>query len=387
MSRWDSEFSSASISLAKEFSKSNKVFYIDNPFTIKDFILEFNSPKIKHRRRALLFGKQIYRPIIQGSDNLIAVTPKLVSPINWLPKGSLYKWFSRVNNKVIIASIRKILKDFSIKDYILFNSFNPFYGIDIPRDIRPIISIYQSRDDISESPYVKKHGIIMENRAISQADYVFATSLGLIKKIAPDDKKIHYLPNAAEVSIFNESFSKLKRPRELENIKDKKIIGYTGNICHRINYDLLKTIAENNLDKIILLVGPINNQAFFNMRLNKMPNIITTGPKSIYDLPAYLKYIDCAIIPFLCNELTKSIYPLKINEYLAAGRPVVSTSFSEDLRSFKKVIYLSRNEKDFLGNINQAINEDNEDKVQERTLFAKDNTWENRVKLFWNLVN
>src|SRR5690606_20867701 len=301
---WDSEFSSASISLAKEFSKSNKVFYIDNPFTIKDFILEFNSPKIKHRRRALLFGKQIYRPIIQGSDNLIAVTPKLVSPINWLPKGSLYKWFSRVNNKVIIASIRKILKDFSIKDYILFNSFNPFYGIDIPRDIRPIISIYQSRDDISESPYVKKHGIIMENRAISQADYVFATSLGLIKKIAPDDKKIHYLPNAAEVSIFNESFSKLKRPRELENIKDKKIIGYTGNICHRINYDLLKTIAENNLDKIILLVGPINNQAFFNMRLNKMPNIITTGPKSIYDLPAYLKYIDCAIIPFLCNELT-----------------------------------------------------------------------------------
>src|SRR5690606_26999899 len=129
-----------------------------------------------------------------------------------------------------------------------------------------------------------------------------------------------------------ESFSKLKRPRELENIKDKKIIGYTGNICHRINYDLLKTIAENNLDKIILLVGPINNQAFFNMRLNKMPNIITTGPKSIYDLPAYLKYIDCAIIPFLCNELTKSIYPLKINEYLAAGRPVVSTSFSEDLR-------------------------------------------------------
>src|SRR5690606_20053581 len=94
MSRWDSEFSSASISLAKEFSKANTVFYIDKPFTIKDFMLEYNTRKIKHRRRALLFGKQIYRPIIQGSYNVIAVTPDLVSPINWLPKGSLYKWFS-----------------------------------------------------------------------------------------------------------------------------------------------------------------------------------------------------------------------------------------------------------------------------------------------------
>lgn len=386
MSRWDGPFSSASISLAKEFSKNNLVFYVDNPFTIKDLLTQYRRAAIKCRKNALLFGTNIYRKIDPALDHLIAVTPKTVLPINWLPPGNLYDFFSKINNKAVIKAIRKIKSDHGINDYILFNSFNPFYGYDLPKDIQPLLTVYQSRDDISQSAYVSKHGVEMETKAIMDSNLSMATSIELTKKLSSNNKEVHYLPNAANIALFKEVFKPLKKPNELKGV-DKKVIVYTGNICHRINYELLKKIATVHYDKIILLVGPISNKQFFEFGLDKMANVICAGAKPISALPAYLKYADCTIIPFQCNELTKSIYPLKINEYLAAGKPVVSTSFSEDIESFRDIIYLSATNEEFLMNIGKALEENHDQiKIAQRVSVAEENTWEARVALFWNLI-
>jgi len=92
------------------------------------------------------------------------------------------------------------------------------------------------------------------------------------------------------------------------------------------------------------------------------------------------------LIPFLCNALTESIYPLKINEYLAAGKPVVSTSFSDDIRSFADCIYLAQNHADFINLIDDAISENNPDLVQHRFERANSNTWAARIRQFWEIV-
>lgn len=386
MSRWDGPFSSASISLAKEFSKTNSVFYVDNPFTIKDFISQFNSITIQSRIKSLLFGKDIFKQIKNNNSNLIAVTPKLVFPINWMKEGHVYDFFAKINNKVIIEVIEKIKKEYQIKDYILFNSFNPFYGQDIPTPLKPVLSVYQSRDDISESEYVNKHGVKKEIEAIQNAKFSMATSLGLVNKLVRlSNKKIDYLPNAAEIRLFKKALGPLEMPKELLGI-NKKIIGYTGNICHRINYGLLKKLAVTHHDKVLLLVGPINNRQFYEYGLDKLPNVLTTGAKSIDELPAFLRYMDCAIIPFHCNELTKSIYPLKINEYLAAGKAVVSTNFSEDMSSFKDVVYIVDSEEKFINLIDTAILDREDDQKKDRIGIAESNSWEARVKLFWELT-
>jgi hypothetical protein len=89
--------------------------------------------------------------------------------------------------------------------------------------------------------------------------------------------------------------------------------------------------------------------------------------------------MDCALIPFLCNTLTYSIYPLKINEYLAAGKAVVSTAFSEDIRTFAHCIYLAENHEQFLENIAKALNEENPPTAM-RTATAAANTWEARIR-------
>ncbi|HMR44753.1 MAG TPA: hypothetical protein PKC40_13005, partial [Saprospiraceae bacterium] len=85
--------------------------------------------------------------------------------------------------------------------------------------------------------------------------------------------------------------------------------------------------------------------------------------------------------------LTESIYPLKVNEYLAAGKPVVSTSFSDDIRDFREVVYLADSEAAFLDLLDRAILENDAKKTEARAAVAAKNTWAARVQYFWNLVN
>jgi len=117
-----------------------------------------------------------------------------------------------------------------------------------------------------------------------------------------------------------------------------------------------------------------------------MDNITFTGPKEMEELPAYLKYFDVCIIPFAKNLLTKSIYPLKINEYLAAGKSVVSTNFSPDIASFKDFIHLANSSSGFVNLIDWAITDNSEDKITARTKKAASNTWETRIRQFEKLV-
>lgn len=385
MSRWDGPYSSAAFSLAKELAKNHQVFYIDNPFTIKDFITNFNSKAIHNRKEALILGRNSYKSIAGLPDNFIAVTPPLTLSINMLPKGQLYKFFLNLNNKIIARTVKKIIKDFGIKEYMFFNSYNPFYNKIIPNDYPPKCVVYQSRDDISESDYVSKHGVQLEREALNRADVCFATSKELCRILSTDSKKVYHLPNAADISIFKEARNPIPRPKELKGVT-KKIIGYTGNVGLRIDYELIKKIAEAHKDKILLMVGSRADKKYTEINLDVYSNIIFTGAKNIHELPAYLHYMDCAVIPFVCNKLTASIYPLKVNEYLAAGKPVVSTNFSGDIAGFKNVIDLAENHEEFIDYIDQAIYKITREQIEKGIKVAENNTWEARVKMFWEIV-
>ena len=192
---------------------------------------------------------------------------------------------------------------------------------------------------------------------------------------------------AADLDIFEKTLNqKFDRPTEIKNITTK-IIGFVGNLDDlRVNYPLMKRIAEVHSDKTLLLVGPINNTEVYELGMDKMPNIIFTGSKDIQDLPQYLQYMDVAIIPFLLNTLTKSIYPLKINEYLSAGRAIIASNFSEDIRTFKDVIYIAKSDEEFVDLIDQAIDEQSPEKIKQQVAVAHTNTWEARVNQVWEIV-
>jgi glycosyltransferase involved in cell wall biosynthesis len=97
--------------------------------------------------------------------------------------------------------------------------------------------------------------------------------------------------------------------------------------------------------------------------------------------------MDVAMIPFSYNTLTKSIYPLKINEYLAAGKSVLATSFSEDIKSFGQVVTLSTDHDDFIHKIDIALADQAPNRIAERVALAQNNTWEARINQLWDIIS
>lgn len=391
--RWESEYSSISLALAKEFAKQHRVFYINHPYSYKDFYADTNKSThdvIQRRKKGLLAGKVQYEIVETYNENneIVCVIPPMTIPINWLPKGKLYNSFQRKNNQVIINTIHQIIKDYNIRNFVYYNCYNPLFLGYLPPSDGLMLNVYHCVDDTSQNTYMQKHAFDIENDALANTDLPLVTSSELkrIKSVYSD--KIQILANGADTTLFQKSVSEnFPRPPELENVTGK-IIGFTGNLdSQRIDYKLLKKIALHHPDKTLLLVGPVNNTEYKTIGLDALPNVIFAGAKKIEELPPYLKYCDCCIIPFLCNTLTKSIYPLKINEYLAAGKSVVSTNFSEDISSFKPYIYLVENHTEFINKINAAIAEYSPEKIATRIDVAKTNAWAHRIEHFHTLVN
>ena len=384
MSRLDDEISSASISLAKVLSRTNPVYYIEYPYSWPDLLRKRYYPKMRKRLPALLFGKDYLMPVEGQSANLLGATPRPGLPVYSLPPGKIYDLGLNYNNRRTAALIRRIIKEKNISDYILINSFNPSNLSNIGHYLKPTFSVYHSRDAIES---VKESWLEKENECVQQYDMAMATSKQLCRNIAArNNKPVNYFPNGGDVQLFKTAIEKkLPRPAELLNISTP-IIGYTGAVCQRIDYDLLVKIAKANQDKTIVMVGPRLDHQFTDINLDDLPNIIFTGSKKIEELPAYLQCFDCAMIPFLKNNLTAGIYPLKINEYLGAGRAVVTTSFSEDIAGFKHNLYMADTHDEFLQMIDIAVDDNSTEKQQQRLRAATANAWENRIQLFWEMA-
>ena len=369
LSRWDAPISSPATSLAKELSKNNRVFYIEHPYSYKDYLKE---------------GKS-YRKYNDG--NIRVITPPLVYPINFLPQGKLYSRLSSLNNIILQKTLREILSENNIKEYIFINFSDPFFLRSIPADIKPVRFIYQCMDDFSEVDYTARHGVRLENEIVKNADVVLCTSRELTKIKSAISSNVHFHPNAADVELFKTAATEiLNRPAGMYS-GDKKIVGFTGSIEYRTDFELLYKAAEYHKDKIFYLVGPVSGNEHVRHGLTKLSNVVFTGPKQLRELPSYLQYFDCCIIPYKINKLTASIYPLKINEYLAAGKPVVATNFSEDIFSFRYNAYITSTDDEFIEAIDKSINENMINKKVARMEAAEINSWEKRVEEFWALIS
>jgi glycosyltransferase involved in cell wall biosynthesis len=377
---WDNPYYSVSLAFSKELAKRHRVFYINRPYTAKDFMRVRHTPLGKERAPYILKGNIRYEKVAGMPENFIAVQPPVVLPINFLPEGILYDTAHAVNTRILRKAMEQVIKDNNIKEYAIVNCYDPYFTKAIPRTVPPKVYVYQCIDDLSQESYTAKHGVRLEHEAMQNVHVTTVTGRELYRIKQPFAKQIHYIPNAVDIGVFERAVTeKFDRPSEIAHVKGK-IIGFTGNMDDtRINYELLKNTALAHPDKTLVLVGPINSPKFVELGLDKMPNIIATGSKKVDLLPAYLQHFDCAVIPFLCNTLTKSIYPIKINEYLASGKPVIATNFSEDIRTFSDSISLAMSDEDFIRKIDTTIADISPERIQHRIAVAHQNTWAARA--------
>ena len=385
--RWDQPISSPALSLAKEFAQTNRVFYVEHPYSWKDVISEWKTPEVKKRKKALFRKKDIYTNPADFPKNLTVVTPPVTYPINSLPPGFLYNVLAHRNDQRIFNTIRKVCADYNVKEWVFINSFDPLFARDFPDDLNPLVKVYQCMDDLSQVDYSARHGIRLEQDIVRKFDITLCTSKELTRINSEFTDHSYFHPNAADISLFKKAVEvDLPKPKELQGI-DKKIIGFTGSIEYRTDFELLLKLAKHHIDKQLVFVGPLRAPEMSEMGIVDLPNVTMVGPKKITELPAYLKYMDVVIIPYKKNKLTRSIYPLKINEYLGAGRPVVAIHFSEDINTFNDVAWIADDHDAFIKMVGEAIETDSKEKLKKRIQRAEKNTWTARVEQFWDIVD
>ena len=380
--KFDGPDQSTSYNIAKELAKNNFVYYIDYPITWKDYFKQKETEQIRTRKR--YFSPFSDGLTSGGIENLkIIISPPLIS-INFLPEGKIYRLMLKLNELIIRHRIKKTIRLNKISKFIFINSFNFHYpGISDP--LKPALTVYHCVDPMI-IPYDMKHGIISENELVAKSDLVICTSRMLYEEKLKQNKNTYFIPNAADITQSSKAldkalalsihFSGLKRP----------VIGYAGSIERRIDYALIKELTEANMDKSFVFAGPLMPEFVPEWFLNTA-NIYYIGRLPFEEMPGLIKGFDVAIIPFKKDAVSRTIFPLKLFEYLGAGKPVVASNFNPDLKDFTHdVVTYCDDANSFSIAIEQALKSENPNLIQDRLNVAKQNTWERRGEEIAELI-
>lgn len=202
-------------------------------------------------------------------------------------------------------------------------------------------------------------------------------------------EKLVFACNGVDYEHFNNTQKDFKYEKSFEEIiKQKKpIIGYYGAIASWFDYEIIKELAQKRPDYNIVLFGIKYDATFDKSNLDKYTNIYFLGSKGYNELPYYAKYFSVCTIPFLINEITQATSPLKLFEYMALEKPIVTTDMKE-CRKYKSVM-IAKNSKDFINLIDKAIalnSKDNKEYFETLKKEALENTWEAKAKTIINLL-
>jgi glycosyltransferase involved in cell wall biosynthesis len=381
--RFDGNIKSTSFFIAQNLAKHNKVYFIDYPFTLKDYFrTSFNTKELKLRKQKFSFFSN--GRLSTKIENLeIVVTPPVL-PINFIPEGRIFRGLLNLNQLIIARRLKKILREEKISEFIYINAFN-FHYPDIAEKIKPTLSVYQCVDPMIV-PYDMKHGIYSENQLVKKSDLVICTSKALYLEKSSQNSNTYFVPNGTDLNPTSVKNAYFGLHEKLKSISGP-LIGYLGTIERRINYELIADVIMLNPDKSFVFAGPVS-EGFVPEAFYKFKNVHFLGAIAHQEVEQIISNFDVAIIPFKKDEVSKTIFPIKLFEYLSAGKAVVATDFNEDLKDYTEdyVAYCGT-ATSFSNALNEFLKQDGEDEKKQRRQLAQKNTWEVRAAQFAEILS
>lgn len=370
---WDIEIGSNCKNIALEFSKNNRVLYVNPPLTRSVMLTQRDKETIQKRIR-IKNGKE--NSLVKINANLWNLYPEtLIESINWIPMHKIFKLLNKKNAIGYAKDINLAASSLGFQDVILFNDSSMFLGACLKTLISPNLYIYYIRDNLISQKFFRKHGVNLEKETIKSANLVVTNSTYLRDYAKRYNLDSYYVGQGCDLEIFKSN--EVEEPSDLAKIEGIKI-GYVGFLTNmRLSIDLLAGIAKYNHNWKIILVGP-EDDYFKNSELHQLSNVCFLGKKNGKDLPNYIKYFDICINPQKVNDLTIGNYPRKIDEYLAMGKPTVATR-TATMEIFKDYVYLGETVTDYIKLIEKALKENTERKEHDRITFAHGHTWENNI--------
>lgn len=290
--------------------------------------------------------------------------------------------FCNYNPSKLTSYVKKVNENFYI-----YNGINPFFKntddlpiiwISYPPSIFDVekykrkLLVFDALDDTSDEFSHWRNGLDLIHK---KADIIFTTSNKLYDFNKNYHKNVYMCPNGADYEYFSQA-SKIisEKPKDMPK-DDKIVVGYFGAIATWVDWNLIYYLANTNPYINFVFIGPLFNVSKFPITLK---NVYYLGKKEYQDLIYYLQYFDICIIPFKVTEMIQGCNPIKMYEYLSAGKPVISSNFREAQEC--PYVYTAKYKKDFNKLILSCLNENTNELKNKRMDFAKQNSWIERAK-------
>lgn len=357
--------------IAARLAPRNRVLYVDVP---RSFLYRFRAPDPQGA------GQWDGPPVQEVRERLFVYhPPRVFAPVGRLPFAAA-RASLMLNGRILAALVRRQLARLGMRDPVLWN-FSPLHGgavPSIPRSLT-IYDICDEWDNYVPDPSGKRVIQWIDAALCRDADLVFVgteTGTALRDGTNADLHVVHhgadydhFAAAAAPETVVPEDIARLPRP----------VIGAVGVIDPaRFDADLILFLAGQRPDWSLVLVGPARADMDLTP-LKNVANVHLLGNRPIEALPAYLKGMDVTLIPYKTNEATRYIYPLKLQEYLAAGKPVVSAALPAVVQ-YRDVVYIAESHPAFLDRIEDALAERDPARIGARQAVARANSWERRIE-------
>jgi len=297
--------------LLTRFSKHQRVFYIEEP----------------------IFGEE-EKLQVERTNNIYVVTPFL--------KHDLTE--SQVTNhqKTMLDGLMAKMK---VARYFCWY-YTPM-ALPLGEKLSPELVIYDCMDELSAFKFAPPELTSREKELFKKADLVFTGGLSIYESKQNEHHNIHPFPSSIDKSHFGKSRTIRKQPEDQKNIPSPRF-GFFGVVDERFDIDLLSEVAKRKPEWQFVILGPVVK--IDPAILPQWKNIHYLGGKKYEELPRYIASWDVALVPFAMNESTRFISPTKTPEYLAAGKPVISSAIKDVVRPYgeNKLVHIVCNADEFI---------------------------------------
>ncbi len=383
---WEGDYMKAIVQLLSVLARHNRVLYVEYQYTYKDVAVGLAGRKNIPVKRITGFKPRLRSISLKDQQAKVNVlTVPAIYPVNWLPDGKTYQFFLRRNANTIKKAIQRAVASLDMHNPIVINAFNPAYGAPLVGELHEKLLLYYCYDEISHAKWCKKHGATMEAQFAAQVDAIVTTSEQLQISKKAYNEQCFLVKNGVNLSLFEQALAQKKMLQKSQQTATNSnfVVGYLGTIDDRLDYPLLAHCIQQAPNVTFQFVGRITYPEG-QEQLEKYPNVQFLGAQPPEKLADFVAQFDLGVIPFVSNGFTKSIYPLKINEYLAAGLPVITTNFGK-LGDFTEVATIVETPEAFLEAIlyQQKQLPDDPTTIQaqkHRLAFAQSNSWEHRAE-------
>lgn len=353
--------------LIRRFARQNKVLYV-NPFS-SDLMGVTAGKRRGFAQRAFRKLKSLSKWLRRADDNLYIFSPVFI-PIQGNPH------MDALNNRLLHLQLQLACRAAGIRKPLIW--VENLRAADLLKYYKGAYTLFHVSDLFTHDGYVADKSVLRmrEQRVLEASGDVVCVSQTLYGNYCDQRTGVHYLPHGVEFERFFAASQQAQRPPELKGIAGP-IAGYFGTLTGSNDIALWELCADRLKDVSFVFVGRVTGGDY--TRLQAKPNVRFLGPLPYERIPAVCAGFDVCMLAWKMSPWIRSCSPLKLFEYMACGKPVVSVDI-EEARKYAEVISVANSHEEFCRMLRWELENDTPERRQKRIDIARQNDWEGKVE-------